>query len=104
MPHVLRFDRFRMAVAAYLTNRSPLALVECLDVVDSHWLHVRTAWELGKRFQDCASPLIAVMRKSMGDMTSEAVPRQLALPFGPLQQRFQFSGPVALTPYALAHS
>ena len=104
MPQVLRFDRFRMAVAAYLTNRSPLAFVECLDVVDSHWFHVRTAWELGKRFQDCASPLIAVMRESMGDMTSEAVPCQLALPFGPLQQRFQFSGPIALTPYTLAHS
>jgi hypothetical protein len=104
MPRFLRFNRFRRAVAAYLANRHPIDFTQCLNVVDSHWLDVRTAWELGHRFQDCGNLLGAGIRILVRNAQPEAVSCQLALPFAPLQQRLPFAPPVARTPYALLHS
>ena len=104
MPHFLRFNRFRQAVAAYLANRHPFDFTECLNVVDSHWLDVRMAWESGNRFQDCGNLLAAGIRNLVKNSRPEAGSRQLALPFAPLQQRLPFAQPVARTPYALRHS
>ena len=101
MPHFLRFSRFRLAVAAYLANRSPFDITECLDFVDSHWLDVRTAWESGNRFQDCGNLLAAGIRMLTKKARAESAALQLALPFAPVQQSLAFSQPVALTPYAL---
>ena len=59
MPRFLGFNLYRRAVAAYLANRHPIDFTEYLNVVNSHILDVRTAWELGHRFQDCGN-LLAV--------------------------------------------
>ena len=104
MPRFLRFNRFRQAVAAYLFNRSSFDMTECLAFVDSHWLDVRLAWESGNRFQDCGNLLAAGIRVLVRDSPTGTPPRQLALPFSPLQQRLPLSRPVAVTPYKLYHS
>ena len=104
MPHFLRFNRFRRAVAAYLANRHSFDFIECLKIVDSHWLDVRTAWESGNRFQDCGSSLAAGIRVLVRNSRSQAVSCQLTLPFAPLQQRLLFAQPVARTPYTLLRS